>query len=488
MLTYVVLDSTESSVEYDDQRNLGEDNRSQFVVMDTATPTATSSSSSTPRIWDLAAEKELRFQVDWEGGGATLTVVSGSCECFGTELAPRGEYHFTPGAKCAVFTWRGCSLQLRGAASHAYVAGDTPMPAYAVLHSKLEALRLRARDADAAISGAMVGRPTPFDEPQGGSARGPTIFLCGPVDCGKSTITRILLAYATRLGHMPIFVDLDVGQGSITVPGVVAAVGVEKPPHPSEGLSGSGCSTPPIAYYYGNLSSEKNPVLYKQCVTNLARAVDEKFKADPIVRHSGIIVNTCGWIDDEGEAILFQDFDTFRPDIIAVIEDERLFHDISVRYPPQSSTVSVMKIPKSGGVVSRNTTERRKARGNRIKEYYYGVNGDLCPHSTILNFSDVTLFRIGGGPAAPPSALPIGQAPSQDPVRLVEVTPTSELVHSLLGVVMCTDPSALLTSNVAGFLYVNDIDFERRTITVLAPCPGDLPSRFLVVGTLKWDD
>lgn len=42
-------------------------------------------------------------------------------------------------------------------------------------------------------------------------------MLCGPVDSGKSTVAKILLAYATRLGRAPIFVDLDIGQGAITV-------------------------------------------------------------------------------------------------------------------------------------------------------------------------------------------------------------------------------------------------------------------------------
>lgn len=37
-------------------------------------------------------------------------------------------------------------------------------------------------------------------------------MICGPVNVGKSTLTKILLNYAVRMGRRPVFVDLDVGQ------------------------------------------------------------------------------------------------------------------------------------------------------------------------------------------------------------------------------------------------------------------------------------
>lgn len=46
-------------------------------------------------------------------------------------------------------------------------------------------------------------------------------MVVGPGDVGKSTLTRILLNYAVRMGRRPIYVDLDVGQGSISTPGTI---------------------------------------------------------------------------------------------------------------------------------------------------------------------------------------------------------------------------------------------------------------------------
>lgn len=53
----------------------------------------------------------------------------------------------------------------------------------------------------------------------------PSAACCHPAaaDVGKSTLCKILLNYAVRAGWAPTFVDMDIGQGSITVPGCIAA-------------------------------------------------------------------------------------------------------------------------------------------------------------------------------------------------------------------------------------------------------------------------
>ena len=67
-----------------------------------------------------------------------------------------------------------------------------------------------------------------------------------------------------------------------------------------------------------------------------------------------------------------------------------------------------MRLPKSGGVVMRPPTQRKQARTARVKEYFYGARGELSPHSRTLGFSELRVYRVGGGPRAPTSALPIG--------------------------------------------------------------------------------
>ena len=70
--------------------------------------------------------------------------------------------------------------------------------------------------------------------------------------------------------------------------------------------------------------------------------------------------------------------------------------------------VSVVRLHSSGGVVSRTPAVRKQARMQRVREYFYGVRGDLSPHSQTVRLDDLRIYRIGGGPRAPTSALPIG--------------------------------------------------------------------------------
>ncbi|XP_059317790.1 protein CLP1 homolog [Lycium ferocissimum] len=135
--------------------------------------------------------------------------------------------------------------------------------------------------------------------------------------------------------------------------------------------------------------------------------------------------------------------------------------------------VDRVKLQKSGGVVSRNAKVRQKARGYRIREYFYGPSNDLSPHSNVVSFSDLFIYRIGGGPQAPRSALPIGAVPAADPTRLVPVNVIHDLLHLVLAISYAKEQDEIISSNVAGFIYVTNVGMNRKKITYLAPCAGN---------------
>jgi hypothetical protein len=80
-----------------------------------------------------------------------------------------------------------------------------------------------------------------------------------------------------------------------------------------------------------------------------------------------------------------------------------------------------------------------------VQEYFYGLMNDLSPHASVSNFSDLQVFRIGGGPQAPRSALPIGAEPTADPTRIVPVSINRDLIHLVLAVSGAKDPEHLLS-------------------------------------------
>ena len=75
-------------------------------------------------------------------------------------------------------------------------------------------------------------------------------------------------------------------------------------------------------------------------------------------------------------------------------------------------------------------------------------------------------------------------------LRVTPVTPTAgALLNQVLGVSFATTDKAVPHVNVAGFVAVRAVNTKERTLTLLAPCGGALPSRFLVLGgQLSWTE
>ncbi|GAA0183858.1 mRNA polyadenylation factor [Lithospermum erythrorhizon] len=412
----------------------------------------------------LDKECELRVEVALDGP-LRLRLLSGTAEIFGTELPPEIWLSFPPGLKFAVFTWYGATIEMDGNTETDYTADETPMVSYVNVHAVLEGRRNRAKAS-----------ATDTDDSQG-----PRVIVVGPTDSGKSTLTRMLLSWAAKQGWKPTFVDLDIGQGSITIPGSIAATPVELPIDPVEGIP----LEMPLVYFYGHITPSANIELYKVLVKELAQTLERQFSGNAESRASGMVINTMGWIEGAGYELLLHAIDTFKATVVLVLGQEKLCSMLR-GVVKSKGNVDVVKLQKSGGVVSRNVKVRQKARGFRIREYFYGLTNDLSPHSNIVNFTDLSIFRVGGGPQAPRSALPIGAEPASDPTRLTPVTINRDLLHLVLGVSYAKEPDEIVSSNVAGFIYITDIDIQRRKITYLAPCAGELPGKFLIVGNLTW--
>ena len=361
--------------------------------------------------------------------------------------------------RLAVFSWHGCELSVKGQPRSAYTATDTPMVSYINSHAALEALRQQAKAA---------GR------------RGPVVLVCGPIDSGKSSLCRLLLSYATRAGHQPLFVDLDVGHNSLSVPGSLACTPVEQP-IPLDSSDALQVKAP-LVYFYGH-QAPTQVELYKQFLTALAASVAKRFAASTPSREAGAVINTAGWVDGAGYDLLVHTASTFQCDVVLTVGHERLYADLKA---DARLTASVVKLARSGGVVARSQAVRAAARNRAVREYFYGAQGDLCPHQKTFGWRELQVWRVGGGPAAPVSALPIGATRLVDPNALVKVAVSLELLHAVMAVSYSTEAGQLVQRNVAGFVFVSAVDVQKKTVTLLTPAPGPLPSMCFLTGTVKW--
>ncbi|KAH7651190.1 polyribonucleotide 5'-hydroxyl-kinase protein [Dioscorea alata] len=421
------------------------------------------------RQFKLEKESELRVEVGPDGP-LRIRLLTGTAEIFGAELPPENWLTIPPRLKFAIFTWNGATIEVDGN-SDVYVADETPMVSYVNVHAILHGRRARARAA-------------PNDDLD--SSQGPRVIIVGPIDSGKSSLCKMLLSWACKQGWKPTFVDLDIGQGSISIPGCIAATPVEMPIDIVEGIP----LEMPIVYFYGHASPSLslhsvNAELYKVLVKELSRTLERQFTGNAESRAAGMVINTMGWVEGVGYELLLHSIDTFNANVVLVLGQEKLWSMLKAVLKNKPN-VDVVKLHKSGGVVTRNVKVRQKSRSSAIREYFYGITNDLSPHSNIVNFSDISVYRIGGGPQAPRSALPIGAEPIADPTRLVSVNINRDLLHLVLAVSYAKEPEQIISSNVAGFIFITDIDIQRKKLTYLAPCGGDLPSKLLIVGTLTW--
>ena len=360
------------------------------------------------------------------------------------------------------------------------------MASYVNVHAVLEERRKAARVAGPSVSHSPPvwheSTPAHTALPSLIQSDGPRVLVAGPVDVGKSTLSRILANYAVRCGWAPVLVDLDLGQGGITCPGTLAALPLDTPLPPS----GAVPLDVALCYFFGAASPGDNPELFKHLAARLNAALEARNALAPGVRSAGCIVNTCGWIDGTGKDLLIDVARTLKCDVILVIGAERLHAELTQHLG--GPTCAVVALRRSGGVVSRPAEHRRMARSVRTREYFYGPSAGpaLCPHAGSARFDELSIFRMGGGPRAPSSALPVGAVSAANPLRCAPVTPSLELLHSVLAVSHASEAAELITSNIAGFIHVTDVDLHAKRITYLAPCPGPLPGKLLLMGTVKW--
>lgn len=428
------------------------------------------SDTSDRQTYTLKQESELRVEVnrDYE---LTLQLTHGSAEIFGTPLSLRQPTKLRGGSNVAIFTWEGCILDLSSedfpvelCSSLIYESNQTPMHQYLNTHQALQRERALALQ---------------------GGRRGPRLMVVGPTDSGKSSLCRLLANYAVRNAIHPIVIDLDLGQGALTPPGTVSATVCEQPVDIGDGF----IIETPLVYFPGDVTVSDGGAVYKRMVANLAAMLQKRTDADAELNAAGYIVNTMGWVDGVGYDLIINAAEALQVDRIVTLGADRLSSKLERDLKSQRMAhVKVGKLAKSAGVITRDRKARTAARSERVRHYFYGPSLMLAPAIVRLHFSELQIFRAGGGQRAPSTALPLGAQSSTDPLRVSPVTPGPGLLHALLAISYAQESSQLMTANVAGFLYVKDVDIDAQTLVCLAPCDSTLPSTLLLASAFKVPD
>ena len=208
-------------------------------------------------------------------------MLSGTAEVFGTELAIQQVYKFQ-GTKSAIFTWHGCSIEVIGKCQVEYVAEETPLVSHANLHFALERLR------DAAVSSGQAG---------------PRVLIVGPDNAGKTSLAKLLTAYATRSGRPVVTVNLNPREGLLTIPGTFSAASFTTILDVEAGWGSSPTNAAthvpvklPLVYFLGAETLEEDTTISKPTMSRLALSMLGRVQDDVRVRPAGCIIDSPGSI------------------------------------------------------------------------------------------------------------------------------------------------------------------------------------------------
>jgi polyribonucleotide 5'-hydroxyl-kinase len=254
--------------------------------------------------------------------------------------------------------------------------------------------------------------------------------------------------------------------------------------------------------WYGH-SSLDNTDLFAAQIVALAAKMDKRMENDTeTARASGILVNTNGWIQNDGYQMLLKTIEAMRITVVLVMGHDRLYSMLKSSNQDKKN-LKVIKLPRSGGVVSRDSSFVRASRSLAIKRYFYGdfVEGpnsarvpSLTPFLAHVEFKEVQLYKLTSV-ALSASLLPVSAKQSTEPVQLTTVDITEKLQHALLAVchpaaVQAFQKSGrardLYESGVAGFVAVERVLTDTEMLHLLCPCAGSLPSYTLLTGDITW--
>ncbi|KAG5332416.1 CLP1 kinase, partial [Acromyrmex heyeri] len=412
----------------------------------------------------LDPNDEFKFQMKDKSSRVkvTLELKSGLAEIFGMELIKNKKYNFVVNVNFTiiVYTWQGCTIAFEFLTKSNiiyFISNKSPMSLYLNCHAALEQMRETAEKND---------------------TRGPITMIVKSRDVGKSALCTILLNYAVRIDRKPIFVDLDINQGHIAIPGTVGASLIERPYNIMEGFNEQN----PLVFHFGDKSPEHNLALYTSLITRLA-VYSNTLQNNKKVKASGVIINIWVYLNnriEENYKLLMYAGQVFEVDVI-LVTDQILYNKLVNDMP---HFVKITFLPQIGRIKNKNRNlkiQNRSLREQSIREYFYGFSTPLYPHSFEVKWDEMKLYKI----EASNSSLMLSNR--KDNLKLKAVTPGLNLLYHLLSVSFVDSPKDdVLQTNVAGFVCVINVNVDRKTFTILSPQPRPLPNTILLLSNIEF--
>lgn len=418
----------------------------------------------------LQKGQEWTVQVP-SGATLTLTVKYGIVEILGTELATDIPYKFQ-GTIVSIFSVERSKLEWKCPEDlEPQLSTDIQYHTYVYnLHFALERLRLS-------------------------SFNGPRVLILGESSTGKSSLAHILCSYALKSKqYQPLLVNLNPQAGLFSVPSSITATPISDLLDVESSLWGQSITTgatklhnkQPLVKNFGLENIRDNRPLYLETVSQLAVGVQHRLKNDPIVRRSGVIIDTpmLSHLDSESWLELnhiMNEFDVNAIVVCAVNDDLA----ITLSEVFRSKAVSIVRIPPPSSILKVDDVTRRSIQRLQIREYFYGNSQTiLSPYTIGAGYEDLSVLK-------PKNLSELGDNTENinmlalDPV---EVT-SSNLQHAIVAITNVSKKSSLDTiskSSIVGYALITEMNDSKRKLRILLPLPSRMPDRAMILTEYRY--
>ena len=463
-----------------------------------------------------------------------------TAEIFGMELVMGHEYKVQRGTSIAIFSWHGCTIEMRGPTLIEYDASNHVMRDYVNLASVIEQKRQRA-------------------EEQG--MQPPRVLVTGSSHSGKSTLALFLSNYALRKHRRPIYVELDPGSLSAhrqlpAVPGTVSAIHLDhsgyelnqEPIHPQrlnlhkgidQGVPAAHLNLnypigKAISFWYGYEDWREEPGVFWKCVAQLSCLVLAREDVSELLgkdtassvqqadgaklenpAKGGLIVNAP---KDATPQLIDEIIKLFKINTVAVIDDQRSYDHLINKWcdghvpsaqdescssgenalifldqleknnttdPDDNELLEVVHLAKAGAVIAAQLEEDRNRLSHmKFADYFHGPDRDLVCHNFALPFRELFIGKIVTAPDVIPLINPWR---SRFAIQPFEDVP-GRLRHSVLAVALAPTHPDVVMATITGLVWIREVtdpeDPINAQLHIMCPSSGPLVSNYLLHGDL----
>ncbi|CDO93168.1 unnamed protein product [Kluyveromyces dobzhanskii CBS 2104] len=327
------------------------------------------------------------------------------------------------------------------------------------------------------------------------SFNGPRLLILGQRSTGKSSLAHILCSYALKIKqYQPLLVNLNPQEGVFSLPGSITATPISEILDVESSIWGQSITTgatklhdkQPLVKNFGLENIEDNRPLYLSTISQLASGVQQRLKNDPVVRRSGLIIDTpdISRFDTDTWSEVRHIIEQFEINAIVVCADtDELAIKLSENF--KTKVGHFVRIPPPGSITKIDGIMRRALQRIQIREYFYGTTETvLSPYTMGAGFEEITIFK-------PRNLSEYGGTQQEIDLTVfdkVEVN-ASNLQHSIVAITNISRKDTqdkLNTASIIGYGLITEVNDSKRKLRVLLPVPSRIPDRAMILTEYRY--